>query len=326
MTPHAPSYIIVPAGELLAPHWQAIMRLPDGYKITCMAMLLRDMAVVCNAGGAICHPSGLPLTTPELAAVLGVDALWLAPVLRTVLAPAGIVAQEGEGWASIDPTLVRHYARLDQAGYVGQGEEPPVLDLEGEPPSETAPERRLRLGRNRKRRSDFRRRWGVEPQVRYLERDHGVTAALPEAVTLPVTLDPQPAVITACPDAYHSIGYDDDITSSCTTSRRGDDGYPDLTPIMRGVPLHEQPRLRVKIQACLDAGHTVHACHQALDAARHGATNGQPPWGLAHHKLDQLAEAPPTVPPTPPPTTTHIHDRPDPTPEGLAAFEAIQNL
>lgn len=329
MTPHSPSYIIVPAGELLAPHWQAIMRLPDGYKITCMAMLLRDMAVVCNAGGAICHPSGLPLTTPELAAVLGVDALWLAPVLRTVLAPAGIVAPEGDGWASIDPTLVRHYARLDQAGYIGQGEEPPVLDLEGEPPAETSPERRLRLGRNRKRRSDFRRRWGVEPQVRYRECDHGVTAALPEAVTLPVTLDAQPSVITAYPGAYHSIGCDSDgSTPSCAASRP-DDGYPDdLTPLMTGIPLHEQPGLLNKIRACIVAGHTVHACHQAIDSALNGATNGQPPWGLAHHKLGQLAAAPlPVTPaPPPPPPTTVINARPDPTPEGLAMFQAIQNM
>lgn len=44
MTVTTPEYIIVPAGELLAPHWQAIMRLPDGYKITCIAMMMRDIA------------------------------------------------------------------------------------------------------------------------------------------------------------------------------------------------------------------------------------------------------------------------------------------
>lgn len=204
-----------------------------------------------------------------------------------------------------------------------------MLDLEGEPPAETSPERRLRLGRNRKRRSDFRRRWGVEPQVRYRECDHGVTAALPEAVTLPVTLDAQPSVITAYPGAYHSIGCDSDgSTPSCAASRP-DDGYPDdLTPLMTGIPLHEQPGLLNKIRACIVAGHTVHACHQAIDSALNGATNGQPPWGLAHHKLGQLAAAPlPVTPaPPPPPPTTVINARPDPTPEGLAMFQAIQNM
>lgn len=122
------------------------------------------------------------------------------------------------------------------------------------------------------------------------------------------------------------------ITSPSPTGH--DDGdaaqNPDLTPLLKGISLAEHNKLIPKLYSCLAAGHSVHACQQALDDARHGASQG-PPWngnwlGLAHHKLEELAKA--TAQPTKISSQnkkTEIEDRPDPTPQGRALFEYVQN-
>jgi hypothetical protein len=84
------------------------------------------------------------------------------------------------------------------------------------------------------------------------------------------------------------------ITSPSSGST-DDDGakYLDLAPLLLYVAKPEQNKIIRKIEKCLHAGHTLHDCHEAIDCARHGATQG-PPWygnwyGLAHHKLEELA-------------------------------------
>lgn len=282
----APSYVVVPAGELLGPYWQAIMRLPDGHKIVCVALQLRDMAVLCNAGGAICHPSGKPLTLPELAAVLGMDVVWLEPVMLRVLAPAGLVAECGDGWRSADPTTARHFARL--AGRTkGIGDSPPELILEAEPPKESKTERHLRLGRNRKNRADYRRKWGVEPEVRYVLRDLSVTKALPERYRAEVTPSEQTTGLTKDnPALPNNI-----VCDGITPSSYNDDGdeLPDITPLLNNIPPAERNKITPRINKCLLAGHSLRDCQQAIDSARAEASRGLPWLGLAHHKLDQLA-------------------------------------
>jgi len=330
MTP--PSYIVVPAGELLGPYWQAIMRLPDGYKIVCVALQLRDMAVLCNAGGAICHPSGKPLSMTELAAVLRVDMVWLEPVLQRVLAPAGLVAPLGEeGWGCTDPTLDRHFQRLAAGSAKADGQEPPVLTLEAEPAGETKVERNLRLGRNRKRRADYRRRWGRAPEdERYVQRDRSVTPALPDQVTLAVTHGSQHVDFrsrkTALPNKM--VCYGSTPSSYPSHDDDGDDQqHPDLTPLLQDIPPAERGKLSPRIHACLVAGHPIHVVQQTISAARRESSSGRPWIGLGHHKLSELARAT-ALPPAPPPKTTAstADARPDPTPVGRAAFEAIYQM
>lgn len=107
-----PYYIATPIGELNSPHWRAIMSGPDGYKIIVIALLIRDIALACNSDGRICHPSGEPMLTEELAAVLGVDVLWLRPVLAGPLSRSGFVDGDDHGWVCNDRVAQLHFGKI----------------------------------------------------------------------------------------------------------------------------------------------------------------------------------------------------------------------
>lgn len=334
MTP--PSYIIVPAGELLGPYWQAIMRLSEGYKIVCVALQLRDMAVLCNAGGAICHPSGKPLSTAELAAVLGVDFIWLEPVLRGVLAPAGLISQLREGgWACTDPTTQRHFLRL--CAPKERNQQPPELILEEEPEYETKSERHMRLGRNRQLTHKYKKKWGVEPgEVRYLLRDRSVTPALPESVTPPVTPEPQHSDITSENGALLNSTVLEGITPSSYKDNDDASRHKTLTLLLRDFPLHDQAKLAARIQKCREVGHSLRSCQLALDDAIKGSQTSQiPAIALALTKLADLAAVSTSKPTQKEESKTEVRNpddpppggpRPDPTPEGRAALASFEQM
>ncbi len=95
----------------------------------------------------------------------------------------------------------------------------------------------------------------------------------------------------------------------------------DITTLLINIPLHDQAKLIPKIKDCLTAGHSVHACHQAIDSARNGASPGRDWIGLAHHKLEELAGA--EVQSI---KNAKTEDRAEPTPDlGQAFFEFVQN-
>lgn len=160
------SFIITPVGDLSSSHWQTTMKGPDGHKIVCIALMLRDLSVESNAGGLICHPSGTPLTLHELAAVLSVDTSWLDPVLRGPLSRIGVMIETDEGgWVCNDPVAVNHFKRLHNVP--GTQSCPPKLILESAPQGETPEEKQRRQGRNRKKKWDYKKKWEVEPQCYY---------------------------------------------------------------------------------------------------------------------------------------------------------------
>jgi hypothetical protein len=93
------------------------------------------------------------------------------------------------------------------------------------------------------------------------------------------------------------------------------------------VPPAERGKLSPRIHACLVAGHPIHVVQQTISAARCEASSGRSWIGLAHHKLSELAKTPP-----PPPASTvkmsagTADPRPDPTPVGFTALEAIYQM
>jgi len=166
-----PYYIITPVGELDSPHWRALMAGPDGYKIVCVALQLRGMAVRCDRGGLICHPGGEPLNLGELAAVLAVDTCWLLPVLEGPLKRSGLVGgciDCEDGWVCLDPVVRQHFKRLEKAERVlleGAAESPvkPILTLIGPAAGESKEEKKTRLNRNRQRGYAYRQKFGSKP-------------------------------------------------------------------------------------------------------------------------------------------------------------------
>ncbi len=312
MTVTTPEYIIVPAGELLAPHWVVVTRLPDGHKITCIAMMMRDMAVVCNAGGSICHPSGKPLSTPELAAVLGVDTLWLEPVLHDVLAPNGIVSADDDGWSVTDPVFLKHLKRLNRKKQSEEAQEPPVLEIEGPVEGETQSEKSKRQGRNRKKKSDFRKKWGVEPVT------VTVTKALQEPVTWTVTQSQQVTVnkrgILALP-YNNSIGCNGSTPSTSDSGVGGGEIASTEIPsnfhcagktetdepfrqnahqllVDSALPRADIPGLIPKVIECLAAGHDRKNVGATIELAikQHKPGNGRTVGGLTFCMLSKLAD------------------------------------
>lgn len=181
----APHYIITPVGELSSPHWRALMAGPDGYKIVCVALQLRDMAVRCDRGGLICHPGGEPLNLGELAAVLAVDACWLLPVLEGPLKRSGLVGgciDCEDGWVCLDPIARQHFKRLEKAGRVlleGAAESPvkPILTLIGPAAGESKEEKKTRLNRNRQRGHAYRQKLGFEPDFKEYVLDPSTNAS-----------------------------------------------------------------------------------------------------------------------------------------------------
>lgn len=120
-------------------------------------------------------------------------------------------------------------------------------------------------------------------------------------------------------------------TSPSSYPDHDDDGddpqHPDLTPLLQDVPPAERGKLSPRIHACLAAGHPIHVVQRTIDAARREASSGRSWIGLGHHKLAELARTPPPPPAPPPKTTASTADaRPDPTPVGRAAFEAIYQM
>lgn len=312
MTVTTPEYIIVPAGELLAPHWQAIMRLPDGYKITCIAMMMRDMAVVCNAGGSICHPSGRPLSTAELAAVLGVDSLWLEPVLHNVLTPNGIVSCEDDGWSVTDPVLLKHFQRLNRKLLTEGAKEPPVLEIEGPVEGETQSDKAKRQGRNRKNKCDFRKKWGAEPVT------ITVTKTLQTAVTQAVTQMLQNGVNTV---ENLTLPYNNSIGCNSSTPSTSDSGvgggeiasteipsnfhcagktvtdepFKQIAHqllVASALPRVDIPGLTPKVIECLAAGHDRKNVGATIELAikQHKPGNGRTVGGLTFCMLSKLAD------------------------------------
>jgi len=104
------------------------MKLQGGFIIVCIAMLLRDMAVVSNKAGLICYHNGLPIPTPELATLLSVDEPWLETILRTILMPRGFVAPADEGWSVTDPVITNHFLRLNKNSMHDESKAPPITD------------------------------------------------------------------------------------------------------------------------------------------------------------------------------------------------------
>ena len=215
---NSPKFVMVPSGEMLSPHWRAIMAGPDGYKVVCAALLMRDMAVLCNAGGVICHPSGEPLTIGEIAACIGFDVAWLEPVLTRVLSKSGLFCVTEDSVVCTDPVLLAHIDRLGRNHRTP--ERPPVLILDGEPEGEeTKGVREKRQGRNRKRLADYTKKWGCRPEeVRYQSlpavtfRDKNATKALPANSNGEVTEPSETPDITGKNQALpYSIVLDDDI-------------------------------------------------------------------------------------------------------------------
>lgn len=259
---NSPSFILVPAGELSSsPHWQSVLRLRDGHKILGIAMLLRDMAVLCNSGGDICHPNGRLLSTSELAGVLGVDFPWLEQVLHDVLAPIGIVAvdADGDGWTSTDPVFQGHLQRLHRKDCDGQ--QPPPLELEEGFQGETQVARAKRLSKNRKRAHDYRKRWGLgEPVTIWVPGTNvttSATTALPETVTAGVTRQMKVSEIQEESQALPYSIKDDGIgketaadathaaVASTPTALSHDNPLSlCVESAIQGLPLHAQPGIR----------------------------------------------------------------------------------
>lgn len=312
-------YIRVPLDDLEQPHWRCLLAEDGGASAVVLALRLRGLAAKCNNGGLITRHTGEPMPLLQIATYLGYTPQQLQRGMDLLLAHGLAATREddrGGGIRVVDPVLDAHFGRV--GGAVPQAlTEPPIKKPNQRYSRALTPAERQRLGRTGQLPEGVCRFDDMSRHTSHLD------------VTSSVTVSSQDNDFVRESECHVT---DSSSNSSSTSSSRDvmhdDDGYPDLTPLMTGIPLHEQPRLLNKIRTCLVAGHTLHACHQALDDAAKGATDGQPPWGLAHHKLGQLAAAPlPVTPaPTPQPPTTVIHDRPDPTPEGVAIFQALQNM
>jgi len=197
-------YQLCPAGEMLAPHWRAIMAAPDGYKIVCCALMMRDLAVISNACGLICHPSGQPMSLAEIAACIGVEAIWLGPVLQ-LLEKIGYFRCDGGGIICTDPVIASHFARLERSAAPMDRPRELILDAARRMRSPAA--RAKRLARNRQRRAEYKKKWGREPEeitLREVSVIPGVIPALAEREAPTLTLQPQVPEIT---DENRALAY-----------------------------------------------------------------------------------------------------------------------
>lgn len=285
-------YIRVPVDDLEQPHWRCLAAEDGGDGAIVLALRLRGLAAKCNHGGLIVRHTGEPMPLLQLSTYLGYTPQHLEHRL-SLLAKHGLAKATQDdavgGIRVVDPVLEVHLGRMNGAVQLAQ--------LALPEPAIKKPNQRYSRPLTQAERQHLRRTGKLPEGVCRLD-DMSRPSSRPNVTTdvttnVTVTSQDNDFVRDSVCHVTDSSSSSSSSTSSSRDVMRDDDGYPDdLTPLMIGIPLHEQPRLLNKIRACLVAGHTVHACHQALDDAKKGATNGQPPWGLAHHKLAQLAAAP----------------------------------
>lgn len=314
--------ILTPADDLDSDHWLAIERVEfGGPEAVLLGLRIRKMAVKAGRAGLIAKANGEPMTLDQMRLALGYT---LERVTRglNLLHSFGLVSiDDGGGIWSADPVVLEHFAREASAyskrlpapdrGPKKQ-ERPLILVLDGGPPDgETKAAREKRLGRNRKRTADYRAKWGCNPDhIEYsvtpsvTHRDDRVTVPLPEDGNADVTASPQVAdnicKIPALPPAnIKEVKVTN--TSSCVGSNDDDvlDDGINISQVLFDVPAPQRVKVGNSIRKALATGHSLHVCHEAIDAARKEATPGSPWVGLALYKLGELTK-PESLPSNPP--------------------------
>lgn len=280
-------YIRVPLDDLEQPHWRCLQAEDGGDGAIVLALRLRGLAAKSNRGGLIVRHTGEPMPLLQLATYLGHSPQHLEHRLR-LLAKYGLataVDDEEGGIRVVDPVLDTHFGRLA----------PPVLPAE--PPK--WPNQRYSRPLTAAERKRLTRTGQLPDGVQRLDMSRHTSHL---AVTSNVTSPAQHTDVIGVSSCHVT----DSISSSSNSTSSYDDDLPDITPLLRGIPPAERNKITPRIRKCLNAGHSLHTCQQAIDDARVGATAGRSWLGLAHHKLVQLAATPPLSPRMPPPPQTAV--------------------
>lgn len=277
-------YLAVPIGTATSAEWRGVIARHGvvGYQIFWCASALAEMAAKAAAGGAIVYPSKEPKSPQEICAELGVTESWGAEYLFPCLLRLGegYVEPSTGSWVCTSPMLSRTLCWQEETNKL-------LLPASSKKPGRP---RKVDAKTSTQRSAECRARKAAENSRKCnenaSENSHNICCT-----------DSEYAEITQeklCSENPLKEFKENLKTSS---SYSGDDDEIGISKVLVDVPTSQRRKVGEAVKAALQAGHQLHAAHQAIDEARHQASLGRPWVGLALYKLSELAAS------TPPPPT-----------------------